>query len=104
MRSTPYIDQDGHTLTTYVRLYREGKIGPLRYASDRIPVVPCRNCKRSRSDDGTRCGFCGAYQRCTFEVMATSPAPEERRVQQLPEEWPHKVINKVINPRRKHHV
>jgi hypothetical protein len=72
MKRAPYIDDQGHTMTDRIKLYRAGKIGPLRYADDTVPVVVCRNCMQSRPDDGTPCRFCGAYQRCTYSPVEDS--------------------------------
>jgi hypothetical protein len=54
-----------HTLSEYLTLYRQGRVGPLQYGYEGVAVVYCRQCGCSRADNGTACVFCGAYQRCT---------------------------------------
>lgn len=63
MTPNPYIDSEGHSLAGRLALYRAGKVGPLEYAEDRVPIVACRHCSQSRPDDGTACNYCGVYQR-----------------------------------------
>lgn len=103
MSPSPFIDEERHTLASYLALYRAGKIGPLQYADARVPVVPCRYCGRSRPDDGAACQFCGAYKRRTCPYPSASDtsspiAPPE--TVGMSGKRTHNKPRKAINPRR----
>lgn len=88
------------TMCSYLHLYRLGLVGPLRYQSLSVPMVPCRHCDRNRLSDGTPCKFCGTYQCCSPSLTRN-----------LDESGPVKAIKgldkaairpaKLRNPRRK---
>jgi hypothetical protein len=101
---SPYIDREGHTLISYLALFRAGKIGPLRYAGGHVPIVTCQSCDRSRPDDGTPCKICGAYQHRPHPPGTALGAPATIGVagkSRRPHKQPGKI--KIINPRRKKH-
>ncbi len=104
-RYVVYVDHQRHTLPEYLGLYRAGKVGPLQYASPQVPVVACAHCSAWRPDDGTRCSFCGAYQRCALEPL-TAVLSRRSSTERDAAEWPGRRARpgaKSVNPRRKKH-
>lgn len=106
-------------LNRHLKLYREGKAGPLFQADSdfQVPVEPCRRCSVPRPDDGSRCPFCGAYQHCAFVTPASvsrnaddmeelvksfvaTPRARRRRTSRTPA-VPGTNPAKPVNPRRR---
>jgi hypothetical protein len=95
-RESPFIGKSRHTLTSYLALFRAGKIGPLKYADALVPIVPCRCCGEHRPDDGTACKSCGVYKHC-YNHLAAGPTTVVTVATKLRRPRNHK----KINPRRK---